>query len=93
MASYRVSLLSSFGERQREGERGDRLEHKYSCMRAGTPAGMSLTKMCLAGNNLLITGSGRVWYVTSRLDGKIDNLFYSVSGRFPSTYSLVCGKS
>jgi hypothetical protein len=28
---------------------------------------MSLTKMSLAGNNLLITGSGRVW-----LDGKID---------------------
>jgi hypothetical protein len=41
-----------------------------------SPAGMSLTKLSLAGNILIIPGNGAVWFVTSRLGtGNSVNLF------------------
>jgi hypothetical protein len=45
-----------------------------------SPAGMSLTKLSLAGNNLIIScQEGRVWLMTSRLEtGKLLTYFYSV---------------
>ncbi len=47
--------------------------------------------MALAGNNLIIPSQVGKWHPAGAGDGKIDNLFYSVSGRLQSTYSLVCG--
>ncbi len=44
-----------------------------------SPAGMSLIKLFLGGNNLVISRPERVWSVTSRLGtGKWLTLFYSV---------------
>ena len=42
-----------------------------------SPAGMSLTKLSLAGNNLIISGQEEFGYIQAG-DGKIANLFYSV---------------
>jgi hypothetical protein len=43
-----------------------------------TPAGISLTKLSLAGNNLIIPNQGRVCSVTSRMGkGKSLTFFYS----------------
>jgi hypothetical protein len=45
-----------------------------------SPAGMSLIKLFLGGNNLVFSCPERVWSVTSRLGmGKWLTLFYSVS--------------
>ncbi len=44
-----------------------------------SPAGMSLIKLFLGGNNLVFSRPERVWSVTSRLEtGKWLTLFYSV---------------
>jgi hypothetical protein len=44
-----------------------------------SPAGMSLIKLFLGGNNLVFSRPERVWSVTSRLGtGKWPTLFYSV---------------
>jgi hypothetical protein len=43
-----------------------------------SPAGISLTKLSLAGNTLIIPRQGEFGKVTSAEDGKNDNLFYSV---------------
>ena len=44
-----------------------------------SPAGMSLIKLFLGGNNLVFSRPERVWSVTSRLGtGKWLTLFYSV---------------
>jgi hypothetical protein len=44
-----------------------------------SPAGMSLIKLFLGGNNLVLSRPERVWAVTSRLGtGKWLTLFYSV---------------
>ena len=44
-----------------------------------SPAGMSLTKLSLAGNNKIILAQGEVWLVTSRLGTGISlTFFYSV---------------
>ncbi len=52
-----------------------------------SPSGVSLTKLSLAGNNLIIPLPGRVWFVTSRLgDGKISKLFYSVISSYLVAY-------
>jgi hypothetical protein len=52
-----------------------------------SPAGMSLIKLFLGGNNLVFSHPERVWSVTSRLGtGKWLTLFYSV-GTFPSLKS------
>ncbi len=41
-----------------------------------SPAGMSLTKLSLAGNNLIIPGHGECWVSDTPVgDGKIANLF------------------
>ncbi len=52
-----------------------------------SPAGMSLTKLSLAGKKLNYSRPGRVWSVTSRLGtGKRLTLFYSVDyGLYPCT--------
>jgi hypothetical protein len=47
-----------------------------------SPAGMSLIKLFLGGNNLFFSRPERVWSVTSRLGtGKWLTLFYSVPAR------------
>jgi hypothetical protein len=43
-----------------------------------SPAGMSKTKLALAGNNLIIPGQSLDSDITAAGDGKIANLFYSV---------------
>jgi hypothetical protein len=43
-----------------------------------SPAGMSLTKLSLAGNNLIIPSQGEFVSDIPVEDGKKDNLFYSV---------------
>jgi hypothetical protein len=46
-----------------------------------SPAGMSLIKLFLGGNNLVFSRPERVWSVTSQLGtGKWLTLFYSVQG-------------
>jgi hypothetical protein len=60
---------------------------KYSCIHCKkelavfpSPAGMSLIKLFLGGNNLVFSRPERVWSVTSRLGtGKWLTLFYSVT--------------
>jgi hypothetical protein len=53
-----------------------------------SPAGMSLIKLFLGGNNLVFSRPERVWSVTSRLGtGKCLTLFYSVT----SYFSLISG--
>ncbi len=42
-----------------------------------SPAGMSLTNLPLAGNNLIIPGQGEFGDIPAE-DGKINNLFYSI---------------
>jgi hypothetical protein len=41
---------------------------------------MSLTKPSLAGNNLIIPGQGEFGSDIPAGDGKIDNLFFTISG-------------
>jgi hypothetical protein len=56
------------------------LHCKKSVSNFPSPAGMSLIKLSLGGNNLIIPVQGE--YVSDIPDGegKIDNLFYSVTG-------------
>jgi hypothetical protein len=54
-----------------------------------SPAGMSLIKLFLGGNNLVFSRPERVWSVTSRLGtGKWLTLFYSVLFGFLTYYVL-----
>ncbi len=43
-----------------------------------SPAGMSLSKLSLGGNNLIFPAQGRVWYVTSRLGMGMSLTFFTV---------------
>jgi hypothetical protein len=43
-----------------------------------SPAGMSLTKLSLAGNNLINNSPGRVWLVTSRLGTEKSTTFFKM---------------
>ncbi len=52
-----------------------------------SPAGMSLIKLFLGGNNLVFSRPERVWSVTSRLGtGKWLTLFYSVASSLITKY-------
>jgi hypothetical protein len=54
-----------------------------------SPAGMSLIKLFLGGNNLVFSRPERVWSVTSRLGtGKWLTLFYSVCTSYILLYPL-----
>ncbi len=54
-----------------------------------SPAGMSLIKLFLGGNNLVFSRPERVWSVTSRLGtGKWLTLFYSVPTRVAACLSI-----
>jgi hypothetical protein len=58
---------------------GDKLHCKKELAVFPSPAGMSLIKLFLGGNNLVFSRPERVWSVTSRLGtGKRLTLFYSV---------------
>jgi hypothetical protein len=57
----------------------ERLHCKKELAVFPSPAGMSLIKLFLGGNNLVFSRPERVWSVTSRLGtGKWLTLFYSV---------------
>jgi hypothetical protein len=55
------------------------------------PAGMSLTKLTLSGNNLIYSLPGRVWLVASRPGTvKLIAFFYSAAYVNNSTILLLC---
>jgi hypothetical protein len=58
-----------------------------------SPAGMSLIKLFLGGNNLVFSRPERAWSVTSLLGtGKWLTLFYSVYSVFCILYSVILGR-